>query len=261
MEVAVRKGWNLVVSSHLPILEEYVDCGVDFHHLSCPPTDPRNVEFLDTWEDYSKMSPMGKTVNYVTGVLSYSFETILTQITHAISMAPDTDAVLLWEHDVLYPDGYADAMVDALSKGSDYAVYRDHQFLDYDGFFKPGMHFWYLSRYAARKDAIMNCFLSKIELGNYDILEPVLEGLDGGENSDSDSDNYRIVNGVPVIDVRHGGNASGQILVDKHCSRLPHWGGAGEYINIMMDDDYIKYVNSKPEVGYGLFISGQSFFL
>ncbi len=259
MKTALDNDWNLVVSSHFPMLTESLDCGVDFHHLRCQSPDRRNVKYLNTWNAYPSLVPVGKAKNYVTGILTYSFEAILTQITHAISTVPETDIVLLWEHDVIYPDGYAESMVKAIGD-HDYVVYEDYVFLDDEGFFKPGMDFWYLSRYAARKEAIMSCFETKIELENYDILEPILEGLVCPEG-DYDSDNYTKVSGPPVIDVKHGANASGQILVDNHDSSCDAWGDAKPYIDLIMDKDYIEYVTSRPEVGYGLFVSGQSFFL
>ena len=108
---------------------------------------------------------------------------------------------------------------------------------------------------------MLECFGSKIELEDYEILEPVLDGLGDESGVDPDSDNYTVVDGPPVMDIRHGANASGQILVDDHRDSYDYWGDADQYIKLIMDSSYIDYVTSKPEVGYGLFISGQSFFL
>jgi len=259
MRTAEKNGWNMVLSSHLPILSSHEDCRSDFKSIRCDSPEDRDAVFLDTWSG-KEIAPIGSSVNLVTGILKYSFESILSQITHAISRFPDTEAVVLWEHDVIYPQGYAESMVKALSKG-DYAVYRDNVFLDDEGFFSTGMQFWYLSRYAARKSPLMECFGGKMESRDFENLEPVLDGLVGERGENFDSDSYKIVEGPPVIDVRHGANASGQIIVDRHSRKNSHWGKSDKYVKLIMDKDYIDYVTSKPEVGYGLFISSQKFLI
>jgi len=261
MAVACKNDWKLIVSSHLPLFEETIDCRVDFHHLVNDEPDPDILAYLDSWSGRRRSIPDECVQNYVTGILSYSSETILTQIVHAIDMAGDTDAVLLWEHDVLYPPDYAERMVESIRKGNDFAVYSDHMFMDDEGFFKHGTHFWHLSRYGGTPQAMKSHFELKIALGNYSLLEPVPRGQETGEESESDIiDSFEILEGSPVVDIKHGSNASGQILVDGHFDEFPGWGLFSDFEYLVNEKEYVDFVNSKPEMGYGLFtISG--FFL
>lgn len=259
VSVAKNMGWELIISSHLPIFtDSYRDCRLDFDHLAWSEIDARFGSFLLTQSP--SLSSSDGVENFVTGVLSYSPESILTQIVHAIEhSSPDTDAVFLWEHDVLYPNGYVQSMIKAIEGGADYALYHDHIFLDTEGFFRPGVHFWHLSRYAAKKDVLKDHFARKIELNRYEILEPVPIGHTTGEESPSDIvDNVKIVHGDPVVDIRHGGNASGQILVDTHTDGDPLWGDASAYAGLFDDKEYEHLLTSKPAIGYGLFTISSS---
>jgi hypothetical protein len=258
MNVADKNGWNMVISSHLPVLSSYEDCRDDFRDLWLDSPDGKRLSFLDTWRG-NEIKSIGSAVNVVTGILEYSYKSIISQIVHAINRFPDTDRVILWEHDVIYPKGYAESMEKAL-ENNDYALYKDSVFMDDEGYFDTAMQFWYLSRYAARKDALLDCFSKKLKGDGLDNFEPVMKGLVDDSGDDFDSDSYEIVSGPPVIDVKHGSNASGQIIIDKHSRKHPHWGKCDKYVKLVMEEkEYIEYVISNPDVGWGLFISGQKF--
>jgi len=195
-------------------------------------------------------------VNFVTGLLNYSPETILTQITHAIKMSHvDSDKpVVLWEHDVMYPDGYIGKVCAPIVEGCDYSLYYDHVFADCDGFYKPSMHFWHLSRYAARISSLYGHFYAKIGLGSTGILEPVpAEFANGDERPGDIVHNYGVVHGAPVLDIKHGANASGQILVDGRSVYNAVWGDFSRIGCLLADPEYDKFLKSRPDIGYGLF--------
>jgi len=253
--VAKKNDWDVVISSHLPIFKSnYIDSRLDFDHLQAQHIDDRLAKFLINYSPFMTSGTM--VTNLVTGTLTYSPESILTQIIHGIEhSSSSSEYVILWEHDVMYPEGYAERMVEELDKGHDYAVYRDHLFMDRDGFFKPGVHFWHLSRYAAKKDVLQSHFTQKIELEQYEILEPVPKGHTTGEEAMEDIvDDCPVVDGEhPVLDIRHGANASGQIIVDAHMDTDTYWGDAENFKKFFEDREYDSFLTSKPEVGYGLF--------
>jgi hypothetical protein len=254
-ETADKIGAELLVSSHVPLMtSEVSDCSGAFGHLAWRDVDPRFAGFLETQEPF--LDPGPRQCNVVTGILSYSPETILTQIIHGIQQSSArTDCVLLWEHDVLYPEGYVETMCEAL-EDSDFAIYEDHLFLDAEGYFKPQTHFWHLSRYGAKKHALAFHFHRKVVQSNYGVLEPVPAGQGNGEETELDIvESFRICGGDPVLDVRHGANASGQILVDEHSDRHPCWGKLKKngLPELLEDPDYDAFLESKPMIGYGLF--------
>jgi hypothetical protein len=262
-------GGELLVSSHVPLMTNQVsDCSEHFREHAWDDVDPRFKKFLDTVEPC--LEPKDHQRNVVTGLLKYSPQAILEQICHGIRQSfAKTDCVLLWEHDVLYPCGYAETMCETLEEtGADFALYGDHLFLDDEGYFKPQAHFWHLSRYGARKHPLAFHFRRKIDIDEMSVLEPVPEGMGNGEEAPCDIvKSFAVTGGNPVLDVRHGANASGQILVDdiidkngdvvtkSHSDRHPYWGKLKQnrFLGLLEDSDYAEFLASKPMIGYGLF--------
>lgn len=256
---AESNGYGLVVSSHVPISDKYVDCSQDFVNVENKNPSASLSDFLDNF-DVSIDLPKG-TINIVTGVLKYSPETILKQIIHSMDVfeIDRNNPVILFEHDVMYPQGYIEAMSQPIKNGFDYTVYYDHIFANREGFFKSNMHFWHLSRYAAKINSLHNYFSKKLEHGSMGVLEPVPRELNNGESEDIDIvDNYKIINGQTVLDFKHGANAAGQFLVDDHYQKDDQWGDFYSYSKLFEDDDYDRFLNSNPSIGYGLFIKDAS---
>ena len=65
-------------------------------------------------------------------------------------------------------------------------------------------------------------------------------------------DNYElIVTDIPVLDIKHGTNTSGNMIVDDYFDTHSHWGHKNEILSLI-DDNYNEFVSRKPELGYGL---------
>ena len=257
-EAAAKADGSLVVSSHIPLFEwNVMDCSAEFSDLACARPDPRFLEFLATVRPFHK--PSAKEVNLVTGHLNYSLLAIAKQIVHAASQSVALDpAVILFEHDVLYPENYIGDMREALG-AAEFAVYYDCVFLDCDGFFKPGFQFWHLSRYAAKKLAIISHFGQKIHDRAFQTLEPILAMHRDGDPATANEiiSNYEVCSGPPVLDIKHGTNASGQLLVDDHYSSFDYWGDLKDngLLQLLDDPEYAKLMAGWPELGWGLFRS------
>lgn len=252
---AQKAGGNLVVSSHIPILEGASDCSADFADLACAEPDSRFMEFLETVRPLRPMA--AHEANVVTGHLKYSIVAIARQIVHAAKRGggPD-DPVLLYEHDVLYPENYAMDMCRML-ESADFAVYHDYVFLDRGGYFKPAYEFWHLSRYAARRQPLVSYYEQRMGSRSFRVLEPQLtlhrdDAL--AEKKDLIS-SYELISGPPVLDIKHGSNAAGQILVDDHYGTYDGWGDLKEngLLELLDDPDYAKLMEGWPELGWGLF--------
>jgi hypothetical protein len=241
----------------MPVSDRTTNCSVDFDGLVNDEPNKHLASFMGKFD--LKVSLPRSAINVVTGMLVYSPETILSQIVHAleISQVDRNKPVILWEHDVMYPPGYVEAMSAPIRNGVDYSVYYDHVFADRDGFFKPKIHFWHLSRYAAKISALHSHFNTKIRFKSTGILEPVPREFDNGEAGSGDIvDSYEVVHGLPVLDFKHGANAAGQILVDEHADAHPQWGlYNGDISGLFTDDNYSDFLQAKPDVGYGLFIA------
>jgi hypothetical protein len=257
---AGRANYGLIVSSHLPVSNSYTDCSVDFDGLVNEDPGEALSEFMDV---FSVSENLGShAMNLVTGLLVYSPETIVTQIVHALEVSNIGShlPVVLWEHDVMYPEEYVGSVSAQIRNGVEFVLYHDHVFADRFGYFKPNMHFWHLSRYSAQKGALYAHFGRKLKMGSTGVLEPVpREFYQGDGDQGNVVDSYAIVRGKPVLDIKHGANASGQFLIDNHREKDPEWGNCCDSVlQYLLDEEYDTFLERKPDVGYGLFTTSSA---
>lgn len=250
---AQEHGCLQITSSHFPITSCFEDVSDDEFLAPCR-EDIFNFDSCISEAYVQNPIDLQTDVAVVTGRLKYSPETIARQIVHALRRT-DVDKVLLMEHDVFYPDDYVPMMSAALDE-AEFALYDNYVFMDPDGFFGTDMEFFHLSRYGARRTALIDFFTSKIEEQRFAILEPVfMEHFSG--DSDSDLVKGVVVGGeVSVLDIKHGANAAGQILVGEHKLMDDHWGFHPKYLPLFEDPAYDAFLGTDATLGYGLFRGG-----
>ena len=240
-----------IASSHFPITPRFTDVSDDEFLAPCRDGiigfDPCIAEAYVKNPECRVQTDIA----VVTGRLRYSPETIAHQIVHAIRRT-NVDKIILMEHDVLYPENYIPLMSAALD-GADFALYDKYLFMDGDGFFGTDMEFRHLSRYAARREALEEFFMSKIEEDRFSILEPVFTQHFSGD-PDADMVHGVVVSGdAPVLDIKHGANAAGQIIVGEHRLMDDYWGFHPKYLSLFDDPGYNAFLETDGTLGYGLF--------
>jgi len=252
-ELAWENDCFSIISSHFPVTPSYTDVsGDEFFDPSRKdifPFDPA-IEGAFVRRPECRVQ---SDVAVVTGRLAYSPMTIARQIVHALRRI-SLEKIILMEHDVFYPPNYIADMSAALDDSA-FALYDNYTFMDCDGFFSTEMEFRHLSRYAAHRADLENFFMSKIEEDRFAILEPVFIDHFRGD-PDADLVKGVVVNGaVPVLDVKHGANAAGQILVGRHRLMDDHWGFHPKYLPLFEDQGYDAFLGTDATLGYGLFRS------
>jgi len=250
-EAAWKHGCFQILSSHFSLTTCFVDVSDDEFLAPCREDifdfDPCIMEAYVKDPDCKFQTD----VAVVTGRLRYSPETIARQIVHALRRT-NLDKIILMEHDVFYPDDYIPIMSAALDD-AEFALYDNYMFMDPEGFFGTDMEFRHLSRYAARRESFEEFFMSKIEEDRFSILEPVFTQHFTGD-PDADMVEGVVVTGeVPVLDIKHGANAAGQILVGKHRLMDDNWGFHPKYLPLFEDPGYETFLGTDATLGYGLF--------
>jgi len=248
-DMALENDCSVMVSSHYPVTSHYVDISDDpFLALS----REGGFEFNELIDQVlaSEKCERDNVDAVVTGRLAYSPATIIRQIIDMLRRT-DCDKVLLMEHDVFYPPNYVADMSAALDD-NEFALYDNYVFIDSEGFFGTDTNFRHLSRYGARCDALEDFFVTKLEDDRFAILEPVLMQFFSGD-PDEDLVKGTVIDGPPVLDIKHGANATGQIIVGDHSLMNSEWGFHPHYGYLFDDPIYDAFLSTDPTLGYGLF--------
>jgi len=252
-EAAWRHECLQISSSHFPITTCFRDASEDVFLEPCR----RGIFNFDPCISEAYVTHpkcrVQTDIALVTGRLAYSPETIARQIVHAIRCT-NLDKIILMEHDVLYPADYVPMMSAALDE-AEFAMYDSYLFMDASGFFNTEMEFRHLSRYAARRKTLEEFFMTKIEENRFGILEPVFRQHFCGDPDADLVDGVVVEGGPPVLDVKHGANAAGQIIVGRHQLMDDYWGFHPRYVSLFDDLAYDTFLGTDATLGYGLFRS------
>jgi hypothetical protein len=240
---------ELVIASHFPVLADHIDISDQFEQYADARFDKAIANTSFAIEDDLK----GRVRNYVVGQLEQSLDSIIDQIMTIITYAKGEN-ILLTEHDVLYPAGYQEAVIDALDS-YDLVVPMNYIYLGQQGFFSCGDKCFMLSRYNAKKHLFKDYFNKIKSLGGVECLEPYLKGHFEDERDPNVAlltyDNCTVIETDPTMDIKHGTNTSGNVIVDDHFSDDDYWGNKNQYLSLI-DEDYENFVGENPSFGYGL---------
>jgi len=142
--------------------------------------------------------------------------------------AAKTKFVFLVEHDVLYPEGYFDV------KDSPKLSYsKDVIYLSEKGFSKRRLSSGPLSTFAGDKTILKEAIQAKLAKGEkLKFAEP------GIDDEFAELVTFRNVKGC-IIDIRHGGNFTGDRKAKKYLDKVPYWGS--------FDALRFKYIDSDKE--------------
>jgi len=241
-------GTEVVIVSQYPVLDIYET--VDLPNVPTKKYD--KLESLILKEPIlNKESVEVKVSNYVIGPKEFAMTTIYHQMLAAVEKT-DAKYIAIAEHDVFYPHDYFRKCFAVLDAGFPVCYWRSVKMFNVNGFFDI-VSIYALSRYSLSREVLVKTYSEKLKFGsNY--AEILLKGCDVmvviGEKDTVYSD-YAYLSGNEVLDVKHGLNTSGQVIVDTFESTHPYW-GSKENIISMIDEKYSDVVNKNPVYGYGL---------
>jgi len=246
---------ELIIVSHYPVREDWIE--KDLPGIKKETHDRLSDAILKTPIDLCSphvISAETRVKNIVVGEREYSIETIIAQLKLAASFAT-SDNIIIFEHDVLYPENYIDYVVEGL-KRADVVYWKNSVYFDVNnGFFSPFTVAF--SRYAFKKDAFLRFIEAKEIDSKY--FEPRIDGFCestiGKTNIDKDgfSSSCLVLHGEDVLDIHHGMNATGNMVVEEF-DDLHHYWGPQEAVASKVDDGFKSVVKEHPIYNYGLFM-------
>ena len=234
---------ELIITSHLPLTKSYDDVSGNFSSF----LDKRLSEVYSSLELDIECP---RIHSYVVGNLPHVVSSIVYQILFSLDKCSGEN-VIMFEHDVLYPDTYFKEVVSELDKGYEFIYYNNAVNFSQLGFSKDEKSF-YLSRFSGKKKCWKALYDYLEKSGSTDI-EPGFEGTKEIVKRDTlYFKNYKIVDGKnPALDIDHGLNTSGKYITGDNYSVDPYWGNMMS-ISSLFDDNYVSFTNYNKIFRYGL---------
>jgi hypothetical protein len=234
---------ELIITSHLPLTKSYDDVSGIFS----PFLDKRLEEIGVSLEVDIECK---RVHSYVVGNLPHVIPSIVSQILFSLENSLGEN-ILMFEHDVFYPDNYFSDVVSELDKGYDFAYYKNAINFCNLGFSQDENSFL-LSRFSGKRESWKNLYKHIKESGSTS-LEPGLEGIKEIVPRDVIYfNNYSIIEGeVPVLDINHGLNTSGKYINIDSYGVDSYWGNMMN-ISALFDSNYMNFINQNRIFKYGL---------
>ena len=239
--------WNcdIVIVSHYPVLEDYVEENLPrIERVSHPQFQSTLLkEPLISREFVSRWPPIENLTNLVVGERKYSMDTLCDQMALGVAYSK-TDNIIVMEHDVLYPSSYTYYMSKALDYGASFCCWRKGVILSSEGYFKtPG---WLMfSRISWRRGFLGRYLAALAQLESYS-LEPEILSDSCGDTQETFGDyeghdlkaKYAMVDDptgedYDVLDVKHGLNSTGNIVVKEYYDDHPKWGNRRLWVDLV----------------------------
>lgn len=251
---------DVVVVSHYPVLNNYIE--EDLTRIEKMNHEQfKNVILKNSIVHCDSFCDVSCVTNIVVGERAYSVETLCDQMALGLKYSK-ADNVVVMEHDVLYPDSYVDYMSKALDNGTSFCCWKNGVVLSSNGFFEtPG---WVMfSRFAWKKSFLIK-YLASMEEFKSTVLEPIIMSASLGNTGETYWDyeayglkaKYTTVEdstgiGNDVLDVRHGLNSSGNIVVEKYYDEHPKWGNKNLWSDLV-NIEFTDVASEKLSYAYGL---------
>lgn len=238
---------NIVIVSQYPVFSRYIS--IDIPNARHPDESKHSklssiilkTPFLD------HLNPSGSDiiVNIVVGEKAYAVETIYYQLLAGLPYCGD--CISIFEHDVLYPHDYLFKSLGAIKQGVDICLWDDNVYLSYNGYFKVPYSYMF-SRFCFSKAFLEYHVRDKMKRGK-SFIEPALKGV-FGQSGEPQYENFLIVNGDDVMDIKHGFNTGGYVLVDSYYDNHIYWGSKDLYLGLI-DQEYMRATQSNLDCFYG----------
>ncbi len=242
---------NVVLVSHYPVTEKFLEVDLS---LAKPPDRSKHNKHEDAilkapfFDFYCKRMNVDCSLltNLVVGEKAYCLDTIYRQILYGAMICKKNIAIV--EHDVLYPKNYLQKVFGVLDSGKDICFWDDAIYLSYQGFFRmPNNNMF--NRFSFKNKTLCEHITSQMNAGN-PIIEPALKNYSKTTEGAIEYENYSVVNGVDILDVKHGFNTGGYFFVENYMDHHDYWGHKDKYLN-MIDQKYIDITQKNLSCFYG----------
>lgn len=162
---------QLLVTSHFPLFENYIDVSSEFGGLKEDnlPEDYKKLCIKDL-----NLTRTPYITNFVTGKLPYKPKSILDQLIFSCEHC-FTDNIILFEHDCLYPLEYIKTVEKQLNKNDITYCMAAYYMVNKKGFYACEPH-PYLSSFSGKREVFSDIFKKKREMYGdiVRMLEPVV---------------------------------------------------------------------------------------
>lgn len=237
---------EVIIVSHYPVLDEYSLCKADgFKEKKRYLLEDCIIKAPFVVKSEVKIP----IVNLVIGPAEFSIETIYKQMLLA-AHSTNANYICIAEHDVFYPENYFKICFGSLSNGIPLCYWKRASLLSVNGFFNI-QDIITLSRFGFDKNLFVRLYEKKLA-NEKCLFEPVLGSADHKDLIDEVVKDYCFIYSNDVLDIKHGANATGQIIVDDFYFSHPYWGDFDK-ISGLFDNKYLNSVSKNPSIGYGLF--------
>ena len=259
---AKNNGCELIITSHYPISNSYIDHPLGPTSSYKPDFDPTTQKFKQSdiynyiIKDLKVETSCNHIKTFVVGKLHYSYESIYKQILFSLKQCSNENIVLM-EHDCLYPKGYIEAVKKCLVSYQYHFAYCSFAncFLSEEGFFDISLRNFLLSSCSGKKDLFQKIFSTKLKLLQENKkykFEPLLDIEPQKDRYDKEevviekhlcADKF--LDG-PILDIRHQLNSSPNILVreGEYLQEHEYWGNAKQYIDMIRAIE-VEHKNAK----------------
>lgn len=241
---------NVVVVSQYPVISQYLNAELSG---SKSPEESKHSKlssvilkepFFDSMCDVC--GDKAKFVNVVVGERAYAIDTIYRQL--LLGTMYCGDKVAICEHDVFYPSGYLKRVFGVLDSGRDICFWESSIYLSYQGYFRMPNNGMF-NRFSFCNEFLQKHLRDKISRENL-CIEPALRGFSKTLQGEPEYGNYEVVEGVDILDIKHGFNTGGYFMVDDYMDEHSYWGNKHIYLDLI-DDEYRQATQKNPSCFYG----------
>ena len=212
-------------------------------------SDPRLEKFVVSGDLFDERSfPFLKT--FVVGRSAPSLSSLKKQLVFTLGKVK-TEFVVFLEDDIFYPPGFFENIINHFDQNKDIVYYADSVLFSREGFFTMHSHN-YLSGYSGKTKFFLDHFSDDGKSRNF---EPLLRGYGAKDffgNDKEGYENYVLVHGEPLLDIKHGLNVAGTHLVAHYVENHPLWGDKKEILKFIEDWSIEKFLKENPLVFVGL---------
>lgn len=248
LETSKKLGLELVITSQFPLSKN------PEYESICMESSRENIDKFVVWGEFfdEKDYPNAKT--FVIGRFPRLLTSLVKQLVYTLKKV-NTQNVIFTEHDVLYPEGYFEAVLEKLNSGSSLVYAANSIMFCRDGFYSiPKSVF--LSKFSGNTKFFLDHFSKKAV--NIGCFEPILWGISpispfakiNPQDICRDFTVLELLN--PVLDIKHGLNTSGHYIVSKYQDSNSYWGSKDEILKLISNEELEKFFVENPNILIGL---------
>ena len=248
LETSKKLNLDLVITSQFPLSKNPV------YENICMESSQEKIDKFVVWGEFFDEKDYPNVKTFVIGRFPRLLTSLVKQLVYTLKKVK-TENVIFTEHDILYPEGYFEAILEKLNSGSKIIYADNYVFFCRDGFYSISKAVC-LSRFSGNTKFFLDFFgrrTNKLER-----FEPILPGISlvppfSKVDSQDVCQNYVILGFPnPVLDIKHGLNTVGCHIVNKCEDSNPYWGSRSEIIKLISDEELEKFIRENPHVLVGL---------